>query len=128
MPYLIDHTPACGCPSHAPLRCGTPHDVAMTFWMWGLDVQTHIVYEGECPYRFHCGNVDLIELVLTECPARAMRGFLPTVIGGCGEDLVTIGDRQDGDTVYGWNSERLIAWREQEYAARFLDMARNSDE
>ena len=78
MRYLITHDPRCECADPTPYRTDDPHAVALFFW--GRDVLDHVVYEGECPYRFTLGDLDSIAAVLRLYPVALVRQCLPLTI------------------------------------------------
>jgi len=59
--YLITHQ-RCACRIRDAAGLETPAEVAC--WFWGRNVLEHVVYEGECPYRFTVGDTDAIKAVL----------------------------------------------------------------
>lgn len=92
MRYLIHHTDACECqyPNRFDTHVETPKEVCV--YLWGRDIAQHIIYEGECPYRFHVGDIRLLEVLLADFRAREIRAYLPCTVWAGNEDLVYIGD------------------------------------
>jgi hypothetical protein len=92
--YRIEHAQACTCRDRTPVLCVTPQQVAL--YLWGRNVTNHRVWEGECPYRFFTGNIDMITMLLQECAVAHIRPYLPCgVYTGQGLDLhlaVAIGE------------------------------------
>ena len=92
MRYLIRHTDECECqyPNRFDTHVETPEEVGV--YLFGRDVLQHIVYEGECPYRFNVGDISLLEVLLTDFRAREIRAYLPCTVWAGNSDLVYIGD------------------------------------
>jgi hypothetical protein len=74
MRYRVCHDDVCGCVDRRPYACATAAAVAL--FLWGRDAPRHIVYDGECPYRFHHGDVTTIQHILEQVPAAAVRQAL----------------------------------------------------
>ena len=80
MRYLVTHDLHCWCtgPRKQPTLCDTPDAVGM--YLWGRQVSRHAVFQGECPYRFFAGDVELIATILREFPVRRVLAHLPCYV------------------------------------------------
>jgi hypothetical protein len=92
MRYLIRHNAGCGCkdPNNGDTHVETPYDVCV--YLRGRDVLQHVVYEGECPYRFHISDIRLIYVLLHDFDVALIRPYLPCIVWAGTGDLVHIGD------------------------------------
>jgi hypothetical protein len=92
MRYLIRHNAGCGCkdPNNGDTHVETPYDVGV--YLRGRDVSQHIVYEGECPYRFSISDIRLIDILLRDFSIAIVRPYLPCIVWAGSSDLVRIGD------------------------------------
>src|ERR1043166_1448719 len=92
--YCIDHAPAYTCRDRTAMLCATPQEVGL--YLWDRDIVQHVVWEGECPYRFFPGAIDIITMLLEECAVAHIRTYLPCGVytgqGLCLNLVVAIGE------------------------------------
>lgn len=92
MRYLICHNDDCGCPEPHRYATDAATSQEVSEYLWGRDVLQHIVYEGECPYRFHVSDIRLIDVLLQDFSVAIIRAYLPCIVWAGFGDLVHIGD------------------------------------